>query len=142
MRLADFLDAALIRFGLVAVAGLAVDLAVAWSIAAVAGFPLPIAALCGFLVAASGNYVLHERWTFRSGAGLSARRGVLYLALMGATLGVRIGAVTVLHSWVFAKAQVLPPLVLATGFSFLFNFAVSKFLVFRQPPVTAGTASS
>lgn len=140
MRLAQSFDAALIRFGIVAVAGLAVDLAVSWTLAVVAGFPLPLAALCGFLVAAAGNYVAHEQWTFGRGVDLSARRGTLYLILATATLGARLGAVTVLHVYALEKGQTLLPLILATGFSFLFNFSVSKFFLFRRPHNVAGRA--
>ena len=137
MPLNQILDAALIRFGIVAALGLTVDFCVSWTLAEAAGLPLPIAALGGFLVAASGNYVAHEKWTFGKGGGLSARRGAVYLMLMTATLGVRLGVVSMLQAWVFARGQKLLPLVLATGSSFLFNFCVSRWIVFRRPSIEA-----
>ncbi|CAN5370005.1 hypothetical protein BH10PSE13_BH10PSE13_11290 [soil metagenome] len=128
------LNATLVRFGIVAVGGLCIDLLVSWTLAAIVGLPLPVAALCGFLVAAASNYVVHEGWTFGGGGKLTAQRGMLYLCLMAATLGVRLIAVTALQAWVFTRpGHTLAPLLLATGFSFLFNFGLSKYLVFRRP---------
>ncbi len=49
----------MVRFFLVSVAGLAVDIGIAFSIATLLGAPLWIAAATGFLVAACGNYILH-----------------------------------------------------------------------------------
>ena len=48
------------RFLAVAVAGLILDLAVAWSAARYLGLPLWLAAALGFAVAAAMNYALHE----------------------------------------------------------------------------------
>ena len=74
-----------VRFFAVAVAGLVLDMAVAWSAARLLGLPLWLAAATGFAVAATMNYVLHELWTFRHGARrLSAGRVLRYaMALAG-----------------------------------------------------------
>jgi putative flippase GtrA len=134
--IARLLDSSLVRFGLVAVAGLAVDLGTGWTLANFAGVPLKIAALAGFCVGAAFNYLLHERWTFRTGTA-SARRGSLYLAALLATLATRIGAVAVLERLVApGPAGSAAVLVLATGVSFVVNYLLSRFLVFRSetPP--------
>lgn len=121
----------LVRFGLVAVAGLVVDLAAGWSLATYAGLPLALAAFVGFCTGAAFNYLLHERWTFGSGA-VSARRGSLYALALLATVAARVGTVTLLEATALpAAADRLPVLLLATGVSFLVNYGLSRYLVFR-----------
>lgn len=126
-----------VRFGVVAVAGLVVDLSIAWALAALAGVPLPLAALAGFLCAAAFNYLLHEVWTFGGGGSPSAGRGALYLLVLGLTLGVRVGSVAALEMLrdllLPGAGWRLPVLVLATGLSFATNYLLSRTLVFRRP---------
>ncbi|MDP2258242.1 MAG: GtrA family protein [Caulobacter sp.] len=130
-----------IRFGLVSVLGLCVDLAVAWSLASLLPVPLPIAALGGFLAGAALNYGLHEVWTFASrDRRPSVGRGGLYLLALGITLGVRVASVAALETFVFpAPEQALAALVMATGLSFVVNYLLSKYVVFRSPSAAAPT---
>ena len=87
-----------LRFFAVSVAGLVLDLAVAWSAARLFGLPLWLAAATGFAVAAAMNYALHELWTFRAGARqLSAGRALRYGAALAATLAGRVAAVALLE---------------------------------------------
>lgn len=136
-------SAELLRFGAVTVLGLAIDVGLAWALASLAGLPLPLAAVCGFLVAAAVNYVLHEFWTFTSGARrASAKRGLAYLAGLGLTLATRLAVVTALSRYVFADpAARLPVLAIAVGCSFVVNFLFSKYVVFR-PPAPARVAGA
>ena len=124
------------RFGIVTVTGLAIDLSLAWTLATFAGFPLPVAALSGFLVAAGVNYCLHELWTFKSGEkAISARRGLTYLVGLGLTIAIRLAVVTFMARYVFTEPSGrLPSLVAGIGCSFVANYLFSKFLVFRTPP--------
>lgn len=126
----------LLRFGIVTVLGLMIDLSVAWSLARLAGLSLPLAALFGFLVAAGFNYVLHELWTFAArGEKVSARRGMVYLAGLSLPLATRLAVVSVLSSYVFpGSAAQLPVLVVAVGCSFVVNYVFSKYVVFRSRP--------
>lgn len=128
-----------IRFGMVSVLGLCVDLAVAWSLARWLGVPLPAAAFGGFLAGAALNYGLHEAWTFAAkDRRPSVRRGGLYLLALGVTLGVRVATVALLEALVFRTPdQALAALVAATGLSFVVNYLLSKYVVFRSPPATA-----
>ncbi|MBB4858144.1 putative flippase GtrA [Novosphingobium chloroacetimidivorans] len=126
--IARLFASSLVRFGLVAVAGLGVDLGTAWLLRPF--MPLPLAALCGFGVGAAFNYLLHERWTFGTRAA-SARRGSLYLLALLATLGTRVGTVALLDRTALPD---LPVLILATGVSFVVNYLLSRFLVFRPIP--------
>lgn len=121
----------LVRFGIVAVAGLGIDLAIAWSLAAFAGLALPVAATIGFGGGAAFNYVLHERWTFGPGQ-VSAKRSSLYALTVMATLAVRVGTVALLEATLLPHAQHrLAVLLLATGVSFVVNYLLSRTLVFR-----------
>lgn len=131
-------DAALLRFTLVAVGGLLIDVAIAWLLADKAGFPLPAAALCGFVCGALANYVAHERWTFGHGA-LSARRGFAYLATTGFVLALRVGSVALLRA-VLPLAGSLPILVAATGVSFTANYLLSRRVVFTPATRPGGDA--
>lgn len=119
------------RFLAVAVLGLIIDLAVAWSAARFLGMPLWLAAALGFVVAASLNYVLHELWTFRDGPQkLSTGRSARYAIALAATLGVRV-AVVALLALMFGNAYALPVLVAGAGASFCVNYVLSKYFVFR-----------
>ncbi len=119
------------RFLAVAVIGLIIDLAVAWSAARFLGMPLWLAAALGFIVAAALNYVLHELWTFRDGAKkLSAGRGARYAVALAATLGVRVATVAILTA-IFGSLHALPVLVAGAGVSFCVNYLLSKYFVFR-----------
>lgn len=121
-----------LRFFAIAGAGVVLDLAIAWSLASLAGWPVPAAAAAGFVCAAGFNYVLHELWTFRGGERrLSARRAVKYLGVLALTLGVRLAALAALGAVPALAGQTFGLLVLATGVSFVANFLASKLLVFR-----------
>ncbi|MBE1283553.1 MAG: GtrA family protein [Rhodobacteraceae bacterium] len=123
----------LVRFAVVALAGLVVDIAVAWSLAVPFGFDLVLAATIGFSCGAAVNYVLHEVWTFQQGARqVSAFRAARYLGALGVTLVARLTAVAVLSWLLKAEGQELVILIGATGVSFFVNYAVSKLFVFRS----------
>ncbi|VWX53018.1 GtrA family protein [Novosphingobium sp. 9U] len=128
--LQGLLASSLVRFGLVAVAGLCVDLGTAWLLRSL--MPLPLAAFFGFCVGAAFNYLLHERWTFGTRQA-SARRGSLYVLALLATLGTRVGSVALLERTALPDLAVL---ALATGVSFVVNYVLSRFLVFRPAPET------
>jgi len=121
------LGSSLVRFGLVAVAGLCVDLGTAWTLRTAFGLNLPLAAFLGFCAGAAFNYLLHERWTFGTRAA-SARRGSLYLLALLATVATRVGAVALLERSALPDIAVL---ILATGVSFVVNYLLSRHLVFR-----------
>lgn len=122
----------LVRFGTVAVAGLVVDMGIAWTLAEPLGVPLGIAAVAGFTVAAMVNYALHELWTFRTGTRqLSARRMARYLGVLALTLGARLAALAGLVQLFPPEGWTLTMLGVATGLSFAVNYVASRYLVFR-----------
>lgn len=122
----------LARFFAVTVLGVILDLAIAFALHAGLGVPLWLAAAIGFALAAGANYVIHQTWSFRSGA-LSARRAGLYALVALATLGVRVGIVALLDR-ALPGAWPLAILVAGAGGSFCVNFALSKFVVFAAEP--------
>jgi putative flippase GtrA len=131
--------AELLRFGAVAIAGLLLDLSIAWTLAVPVGIDLKLAAAAGFGAGACLNYVLHEVWTFRDGAqSLSAARALRYLGALALTLATRIATVAVLERLFPGDGRALLVLLGATALSFFVNYAASRFFVFRRhAPETA-----
>lgn len=125
-----------VRFGVVSVLGLGIDISFAWLLATLAGLPLPLAAVGGFAAGAAFNYMLHEYWTFRAAESrASIQRGLIYVAVLAVVLGARVAAVAILERSILAgTSQKLEALLLATAFSFAVNYVLSKYLVFRRLP--------
>lgn len=118
----------LLRFLVVTVLGVILDLAIAFGLHTGAGVPLWLAAAIGFTLAAGANYVIHQIWSFRSGP-LSLRRAGLYALVALVTLAVRVAIVAVLER-ALAGAWPLAILVAGAGGSFCVNFVLSKRVVF------------
>lgn len=126
----------LLRFFIVTVLGVMIDLAIAFGLHTGLGVPLWLAAAIGFTLAASANYVIHQTWSFQSGPrNLSTRRAGLYALVALATLAVRV-AIVVLLDRALAGAYPLAILIAGAGGSFFVNFALSKFVVFAAEPDT------
>lgn len=127
----------LLRFFMVTVLGVAIDLGIAFALHTGLGVPLWLAAAVGFTLAASANYVIHQTWSFQSGPrNLSARRAGLYALVALATLAMRVAIVVVLER-ATAGAYPLAILIAGAGGSFFVNFGLSKFVVFsgeRETP--------
>jgi putative flippase GtrA len=118
----------LLRFLVVTVLGVILDLAIAFGLHTGAGVPLWLAAAIGFTLAAGANYVIHQTWSFRSGP-LSLRRAGLYALVALVTLAVRVAIVAVLER-ALAGAWPLAILIAGAGGSFCVNFVLSKRVVF------------
>ncbi|WP_136637808.1 GtrA family protein [Pseudooceanicola onchidii] len=125
----------LIRFFIVSLVGVLIDIGIAWFLSVTLALPLWFCAAIGFTLAAVSNYALHESWTFRQqNAKLSGRRGVQYFGAALTTLLMRLAVVAALER-TLGPDWSLAILIVGAGVSFFVNFALSKFLVF------AGTAS-
>jgi dolichol-phosphate mannosyltransferase len=121
---------------LVSAIGVIVDICIAYFLASVLGVPLWIAATIGFILAATANYAGHELWTFRGGERrLSGVRSLQYLGVAGLTLATRLLVLDLLVGR-FGTNHLLAIIIGATGISFLVNFSMSKFMIFRR--ATAG----
>ncbi len=126
----------LLRFFVVTVLGVVIDLAIAFALHTSFGVPLWLAAAIGFALAASTNYVIHQTWSFQRGPrSLSARRAGLYALVALATLAVRVAIVALLDR-ALAGTYPLPILIAGAGGSFFVNFSLSKFVVFAAEPET------
>ncbi|MDA7430280.1 GtrA family protein [Primorskyibacter aestuariivivens] len=120
-----------VRFLIVAILGLGLDIGASWILAHSFGVILWQAAGIGFVFAAVFNYMLHELWTFRDGAReLSAVRSVRYLAVLVMTFFTRLAVVAGLDV-IFPALPAIIVLLFGAGVSFLVSFAASKRWVFR-----------
>lgn len=130
----------MLRFFTVTVLGVVVDIAIAYALHEFAGVPLALAALIGFVCAASANYVLHQVWSFGAGMrSLSGARAAKYAVVAGLTLLVRVSVVGLLDMWL-AGAFALLILICGAGVSFFVNFALSKLFVFAKPAAGEGAS--
>lgn len=134
-------DAEFLRFAAVTVAGLVVDISLAWGLSEMFGLNLVFASAAGFSAGAAFNYLLHELWTFRrSELQLATRRVLRYCAALGATLTTRLAVVYGLSQFLNADQSHLVILLLATVLSFFINYMANKTFVFRsalQPETTS-----
>lgn len=133
----------LVRYAIVAVAGLAVDLSVALVLAHLLGWPLTGAAVVGFLVALFLNYVLMEFWAFRADTSrFSFSRLVRTLGAALAALAVRAVIVWLLDDR-FGSGIVLDTavLVVAAGASFVANFLLVRLVFTRAEAPDRGPAA-
>ena len=122
----------LIRFFGVTVLGVVIDIAIAWALHTYAGVPLWLAATVGFVLAASGNYVLHQTWSFQSGSRqLSFSRGMKYGGVALLTLLARVATVAGLER-MWEGGWPLFILIGGAGVSFFVNFTLSKLFVFTE----------
>lgn len=122
----------LIRFFWVSVIGGVVDIALAYVSATILEIPLWIAAAAGFSVAAFGNYILHEVWTFRNkNSRLSSTRALSYFITSGVILSSRLVVVSILSAWI-SHDHTLLILIGGASVSFFVNYIISKFLVFSR----------
>lgn len=120
------------RFTLVVILGLLIDLVIAYVFSVQIGLPLSISAIFGFISAAFFNYILHELWTFQDGEKqLSKKRVGRYLFALLVTLSIRLIMIEILSRIFDPKGLELMILIAATGVSFIANYLVSKFMVFR-----------
>jgi putative flippase GtrA len=144
-RLADALEARLalmrkaLSFGIIGVVNTFVDFGVFMFGVKVLGLPLAPANLLSWLVAVTGSYVLNSHITFavESGRRLTWRSYATYAAsgvagLIANTITV-VGVAALLHP-VFLEASVPLAKVSAIGVSFIVNFSMSHFVVFRRRP--------
>ena len=132
-------------FGLIGVLNTGVDFAVFWIGAQEFGLPLVVANTLSWSVAASGSYVMNSMVTFaaESGRKLGWRAYAAFLAsnLLGLVANT---TVLIVIANVFApalvddrSAQLAVGKLCAIGASFVVNFSLSHFVVFRRRVETA-----
>src|SRR5262249_52732237 len=133
-----------ISFGLVGVVNTGVDFCVFWIAATEFGLPLVVANVISWTVAVSGSYVMNSMFTFAAESGRKLGWRLLGLFLASGLLGL------VAHTTTLLVAVRLAPLVIADpamqlaaaklcaiAASFVVNFSLSHFVVFRRRAETA-----
>jgi putative flippase GtrA len=120
------------RYAAVVTVSYGVDLLIAVLVMRGLSFSLPAASATGFLSAFVLNYVLHEFWTFRrADSSFSLSRLVETFGAALLTIAVRFGLLHVLAPFAVTEYIRIGLLVAAAGVSFLINYALLHFAVFR-----------
>ncbi len=141
-RIAFFVKA--ISFGLVGAVNTAVDFGIFWVAAQEFGLPLVVANVISWTIAVSGSYVMNSMFTFaaESGRKLGWRPYGTFLA--SGVVGLVANTATLLIAARLAPLAVADPAlqlaaakVCAIGASFVVNFSLSHFVVFRRRVETA-----
>jgi len=120
-----------IRFGIVGLAGFAVDTACVYALRADLG--LYGAGMVAWLVAVSGNWVVNRLWTFRGqGSGPAHRQFLRYALVNAGGFVLNRGAYALMVTYVEAAAAepILATFVGAIAGMFS-NFFLSRAVVFR-----------
>ena len=144
-RIALFIKA--ISFGLVGVVNTGVDFCIFWIAAQHFGLPLVVANVISWTIAVSGSYVMNSMFTFaaESGRKLGWRPYGTFLAsgvigLVANTATLLVAARLAPHVIADPALQLAAAKVCAIGASFVVNFSLSHFVVFRRRVETAEKA--
>ena len=123
-----------IRFFLVSLVGLGIDIGVAWALIALVGASDPVAAVVGLSVATVINYFGHQFWTFQKGERrASLRRFLAFAGVVVLTLFVRLLVLDFLGPLLPGSGLNAPlRLGLAATVSFFVSFLMSKFMIFSH----------
>jgi len=133
-----------ISFGLVGVVNTGVDFCVFWIAAQEFGLPLVVANVISWTVAVSGSYVMNSMFTFaaESGRKLGWRPYGTFLA--SGVVGLVANTTTLLVAAKLAPRVIADPALqlaaaklCAIAASFVVNFSLSHFVVFRRRVETA-----
>ena len=117
----------MLRFALVGCANTTVDYAVFNALFYLAGWPLLLANLAGFVLAATVSFVLNRNWTFAHSKDASGQAGQVLRHLITASAGLAWASLAI---WL--AALVLPAYlakVVAIAVTFAWNFTVSRLWV-------------
>ncbi len=141
-RIAFFVKA--ISFGLVGVVNTAIDFCIFWVAAQEFGLPLVVANVTSWTIAVSGSYVMNSMFTFaaESGRKLGWRPYGTFLAsgvvgLVANTATLLIAAKLATHVIDSPAMQLAAAKGCAIVASFVVNFSLSHFVVFRRRVETA-----
>ena len=131
-----------VNFALVGVINAAVDFSIFSFAYYYLKFPIIMSNVISWLIAVTGSYVMNSMTTFAAESGRKLRLKSYASFLLAQLAGFFANTATV-----FVASYVLPPLfaistsmavligkVLAIGASFLVNFTLSHFVVFRHRP--------
>jgi putative flippase GtrA len=122
------------RFVVISIAGLGIDISIAWILIDRFGFSDWVGASIGFFVATTANYVGHQLWTFREHSkGLSWFRFIQFSGVVMFTLVARLGALSFAGMLLPGDSWRIPArLLFAATVSFSITFMLSQKFVFRS----------
>jgi putative flippase GtrA len=118
-----------VSFGLVGLVNSAIDFGVFSFAYYVLELPIVLANIVSWSVAVSGSYVMNSLTTFAKESGGDLRLASYFNFALSQVAGLIANTITVLVASYFMP--VLVGKVLAIGVSFLVNFSLSHFVVFR-----------
>jgi putative flippase GtrA len=121
-----------ISFALVGVINSAVDFSVFALAFSYFDLPIVLANVLSWCVAVSGSYVMNSLTTFAHESGRELRAKAYFSFALSQVAGLVANTTTVVIASYFMP--VLVGKVLAIGVSFLVNFTLSHFIVFRKRP--------
>jgi len=124
--------AKILSFGLIGLGNTVVDLAIFTFAYTVLALPLVPSNVMAWLVAVSGSYVMNSMITFRAESGRVLRRKDYFSFVASGILGVVCTTTTLVVLSNFMP--VLYAKLIAIMVSFVVNFTMSHFVVFRQKP--------
>ena len=124
--------AKILSFGLIGLGNTVVDLAIFTFAYTVLALPLVPSNVMAWLVAVSGSYVMNSMITFRAETGRVLRRKDYFSFVASGILGVVCTTTTLVVLSNFMP--VLYAKLIAIAVSFVVNFTMSHFVVFRQKP--------
>ena len=126
--------AKMISFGLIGLGNTVIDLAIFSLAYSVFNLPLVPSNVLAWLVAVSCSYVMNTMITFRAESGRVLRRKDYFSFLASGILGVIATTTTLVVLSNFMP--VLYAKLLSILVSFVVNFTMSHFVVFRQKPLS------
>jgi putative flippase GtrA len=133
-----------LSFGLVGVANTGVDFCVFWVGVQELGLPLIPANILSWTIAVSGSYVLNSLFTFAAESGRQLRWRSYGTFLASGIVGLVANTTTLVVAARLAPlaladpaAQLAAAKLCAIGASFVVNFSLSHFVVFRRRVETA-----
>ena len=136
--LAKPMVAKMISFGVIGVGNTVIDLAIFTFAYTALALPLVPSNVMAWLVAVSGSYVMNTMITFRAESGRVLRRKDYLSFVASGILGVIATTTTLVvlsHFMPVYAAKLLAILV-----SFIVNFTMSHFVVFRTKPIDPNEA--
>ena len=124
--------AKIVSFGVIGLGNTVVDLAIFTFAYTLLMLPLVPSNVLAWLVAVSGSYVMNSMITFRAESGRVLRRKDYFSFVASGILGVVCTTTTLVVLSNFMP--VLYAKLIAIAVSFVVNFTMSHFVVFRQKP--------
>lgn len=121
-----------LRYFVVSLLGLSLDLFLAYSFVRYFGFSLVAAAATSFALVATIVYFVHEQWTFSTSSRKTSLRRLFATALSSLiVLSVRLLTLNALAQIIGIGQHDFLLLLCATGISFVANFVLSRAIVGR-----------